>query len=217
MNISKKITEFQEKISPSKLIVVTKKRSKIELEEVLQSGVKDMAESRLQEIQEKYDAALLQKLKDQNVKLHFIGQLQTNKIKKIVELCDVIQSVTSFKHAQKIQNACEEIGKNLEIFIQLNLTDEEQKQGFSMDGDHQELYQLFTEIQKLSALEIKGFMCMGKKDDPQKTREAFKTCKALAKAFNLDEVSMGMSEDYQIAVEEGSTMLRIGSALFEES
>lgn len=215
MSILKKISEFQKKLTSAKLVVVTKRRSQDEVEEVIKAGVKDIAERRLQEIEEKYDASFLQLLKEKGAKLHFVGQIQSNKIKKIVQLCDVIQSLSRVEHAKKIQSVCEEFGKKMEVYIQLNLTEEKQKQGFFMQNDHQELHELFMKIQELPLIEVKGFMCMGKREDPQVTREAFKTCKALSDAFNLPEVSMGMSGDYQIALEEGSTMLRIGSAIFE--
>jgi pyridoxal phosphate enzyme (YggS family) len=215
MSIAKKIPEFQKKLEPAKLVVVTKKRSRDEVEEVVGAGVKDIAENQIQEIQKKYDQSFLQQLKEKGVKLHFIGQIQSNKIRKIVQSCDVIQSLSSWSHAQKIQTAAEEFNKNIDVFIQLNLTEEKQKQGLFIEEDHQELYDLFTKIQELSLLNMKGFMCMGKFGDEEKTRKAFRTCKALADAFNLSEVSMGMSGDYEIAVEEGSTMLRVGSTIFE--
>jgi pyridoxal phosphate enzyme (YggS family) len=217
MSIAKKLSEFQEKLQSAKLVVVTKRRSSEEIQEVIKAGMKDIAESRIQEIEEKYDSALLENIQKEKVRLHFIGQIQSNKIKKIVQYCDVIQSLSSVEHAKKIQAAAESLDKQIDVFIQLNLTGEDQKQGFNLSEDHHELFEMFSKIQDLASINIKGFMCMGRVDDPQKTREAFKTCKALTDAFNLSEVSMGMSGDYQIALEEGSTMLRIGSALFERS
>lgn len=217
MSISHTLATLRQQLLDVKLVVVTKKHPAEAIKEVIQAGVKDLGENRLQEIEEKYEQDLLQLMKEQGVKLHFIGQIQSNKIKKIVQYCDVIQSVCSIEQAEKIQAAAEELEKNIEVFIQLNLTEEDQKQGFPLIDDHKALFEFFTKLQELKALSVRGFMCMGKANDSEVTRTAFKTCKALADAFNLPECSMGMSDDYQIALEEGSTMLRLGSVVFENS
>lgn len=213
MTTLENITRISAEIQPAQLLVVTKHRSADEIREVIKAGVKQIGENRLQEIQEKYDEQLLSELKEKNVQLHFIGQLQSNKVSKVVSFCDVIQSVDSFELAEKINQAAEAQGKNIAIFLQLNLTDEEQKSGFS--GSEEELRTLVEKVQSFSHIDLLGFMCMGKEGDEEETRKAFRECKRLANQFQLPEVSMGMSQDYQIAVEEGATLVRLGSIIFE--
>jgi len=213
----KNIQEFQRQIMPAKLLVVTKTRPVRNIREVIASGVKDIGENTLQEIQKKYDHNLFRELQKNGVKLHYIGHLQTNKIRKIVRLCDVIQSVDSLEKAEKVNQAAQDLNKVMPIFLELNLTGEEQKHGIFLEGDddYHRLQQVISNIQKLTCLQLLGFMCIGKHDHPEETRRVFRKCKELANHFGLPEVSMGMSEDYPIAVEEGSTMVRLGRIVFE--
>lgn len=210
MSISENIQQLQKELSSAKLMVVTKNRSSKEIREVIEADITDIGENRLQEIEEKYDLQLFRELQNAGVKLHFIGHLQSNKVPKAVRLCDSIQTVDSLRLAKKINQAVERIGKVMPIFLQLNLTGEEQKYGLRED----QISEIIEAINQLANIQLIGFMCMGKQGDPEATRQAFRRCKQLADQFKLSEVSMGMSGDYQIALEEGSTMVRIGSAVF---
>ena len=192
-------------------MIVTKTQPAKVIREVIAAGATDIAESRLQEISEKYDLKLFRLMQQHQVRLHFIGRLQTKKLSKVVRLCDVIQSVDSWDKAQRIDQHAANLNKTMPIFLQLNLTEEPQKGGLHPD----ELSELVPQIQALPNTELLGFMTIGKLDDAETTRQAFRQCKALADQYQLPEVSMGMSGDYEIALEEGATMLRMGTRLFE--
>lgn len=222
------VQKLQQQIAPAKLLVVTKTRSVRQIRAVMESGVQYLGENTLQEIQEKYDHQLFRELQQKGVELHYIGHLQTNKIRKIVRLCDAIQSVDSLEKAEKVDQVAAELKKIMPIYIELNLTGEEQKHGINLseggvrnprppsgEDIDPRLQEMISSIQKLSNIRLLGFMCIGKKDDAEKTREVFRWCKKLADQFGLPEISMGMSQDYKIAVEEGSTMVRLGRGLFE--
>lgn len=211
--ISARIAVVQKKVLPAKLLVVTKGRSKAELQDVLKSGVNMIGENRLQEIQEKYDLPMFHEMKRRGVELHFIGHLQKNKVKKIVNLCDVIESVDSLDLAQHINSAATALKKIMPIFLELSLTGEAQKYGFT----ESEFTEHVGEIQRLPGLKLRGLMTMGKEGDDILTRSVFRQCKSLANTFGLSEVSIGMSDDYLMALEEGSTMVRLGRVIFATS
>jgi pyridoxal phosphate enzyme (YggS family) len=150
-----------------------------------------------------------------------IGHLQTNKVKKAVEYFDVIQSVDSLKVAQEIDKRAEAIDKIQEIFLQVNIGNEPQKHGFKLE----ELRPEINEIALLKNVRVTGMMCIPPYVSPEHARSYFKEMKALfdeikietqEKFDNVDlkELSMGMSGDYRVAIEEGATMVRIGSAIF---
>lgn len=214
MTLQEKIISLQKNIHPATLVLVTKKRSLQKIIEALGAGIKNIAENRLQEIEEKFDKLFLEKIRKEKVKLHFIGNIQKNKLRKILNYCEVIQSVDSLELAEKIQSLSKDLNKNIEIFIQLNLTGENQKSGI---GDDEKLSEIMSQISQLPNLKVRGFMCMGIFGHEKKTQQAFRRCKELTDHYGFSEISMGMSGDYHIALEEGSTMLRIGSAVFENS
>jgi len=205
------LSSLQSQSGPATLVVVTKKQPAKIIAEVIEAGATDLGENRLQEILDKYDPELFYFMKQRGVRLHFIGQLQSNKIAKIVRLCDMIQSVDSLDKAEKIDKAAAKFDKVMPILLQLNLTDEAQKAGVT----EEQLAELVPQIQTLDHIDLQGFMTMGKAGDEQATRQAFQKCKVLADQYKLTEVSMGMSGDFEIALEEGSTMVRIGSRIFE--
>ncbi len=192
-----------------KLVLVTKGRSVLEIERLIeeahQRGIRSirLAENRLEEASEKWPAI------QTPFEKHFIGKLQSRKIAKIVALFDVIQSVENLEQAQKISAACEEQAKIMRVFLQVNLSKLPQRSGV----DPQEALQLISKLKTLPHLELQGLMGIASMD-PFLARQEFRTLKALQ--GNLEECSMGMSEDYSIAVEEGSTLLRLGRVLFEE-
>ena len=148
-------------------------------------------------------------IKSQNdrIKLHLIGKLQTNKVKHAVKIFDFIHSVDSIKLAKKIADEQDKQNKNIKLFIQVNIGNEEQKSGVKVDKIEELI--IFS---KEANLNVIGLMCIPPaNEDPDKY---FNEIKTLSKKFNLSEISMGMSSDYLKAVENHSTYLRIGSSIF---
>lgn len=190
------------------LLAVTKMHGPQEINEAISCGITDIGENKVQELLSKYDD--IQK----GVRWHFIGHLQTNKVKSIVDKVDMIQSVDSLHLAEEIDRRCKAIGKTMDILIQVNAAGEVQKSGIAP----QELFPLIDEINKLSNLRIRGLMQVAPDiDDTDALRHYFKTVKDLFdKIPGADILSMGMSGDFEIAIEEGATMVRIGTKIFGE-
>jgi pyridoxal phosphate enzyme (YggS family) len=161
-------------------------------------GYHHFGENRVDSFLEKY-----QNLNSKAIIWHFIGHLQTNKSHKVLPYIDYLHTLDSLKLANLIQKYCE---KPLKCFIQVNLTEEQQKNGIGVF----EIDDFIKNIQKYDKIELVGFMTMGKQNDPIKTREAFKVLSQLKNQYNLPYLSMGMSDDYLIALEENATHLRLG-------
>ncbi|MCL4135478.1 UNVERIFIED_CONTAM: hypothetical protein GTU68_035798 [Idotea baltica] len=155
-----------------------------------------------------------------NFKTHLIGPLQSNKVKKAVEIFDCIQSVHSEKVLKLINKEAEKLNKEMDVFLQVNISEDEAKSGFQKE----ELVEIFNKdfINKLANINIAGLMCITAfYENKEDVRPDFiKMCeikKELELSNNIKlELSMGMSADYQIAIEEGASMVRIGSSLFGE-
>lgn len=216
--IKKNLLQIQEEIAPYRpnIIAVTKYFDENAMIEAYNAGLRDFAESRVIEASEKINN--LPEVIRENSKFHFIGHLQTNKVKKAVENFDYIHSVDSVKLAEKISEEAGRLGKIQKVLVQLNNANEEQKSGFSVDG----LFQNFGQIINLKNIEIMGLMNMAPfgasdADLTKLFREVIQTRDKLEREFNckLNDISMGMSQDYKIAAREGSTMLRIGRKLFK--
>ena len=215
--VKKNLTRIQEEIAPytPNIIAVTKYFGQDAIVAAYQAGVKDFGESRALEAIEKI-SQLPVEIK-QNSTFHFIGHLQTNKVKKVVEHFDCIHSVDSLKLANAISNAALEFGKVQNILLQLNNAHEVQKFGFDKDG----LILSFPEIEKLEGVKVLGLMNMAPLGAPDNEierlfKDVVATKNILEEKFqcSLPEVSMGMSQDYAIAARCGATMLRIGRKLF---
>lgn len=206
------ITLLKQELDPVKLMVVSKGQSADEVYGALLAGAKYFGENRVQEIVAKYSPELMEALSSASAEIHFIGKLQTNKVKALLPYIHTIQSVDSLKLAQKINSEAEALGRIIPIYLQINATGEPQKSGFSPA----EFRSNIGDISKLSSVSVSGLMCMGKEDDLEETRKAFRLCRELANEYGLEACSMGMSEDYSIALVEGSTMVRIGRKLFED-
>ena len=182
----------------------------------ISKGLKYIGENKVQELLSKYENY---NLKDAS--LQFIGHLQTNKVKQIVGKVDIIQSVDSLKLASEISKQSEKIGKNTDIFIEVNIGNEQNKSGVSKD----ELEELLHQIAILNGVKVKGLMTIPPICDKKtEIRKYFSLMYKLfidIKAKNIDNItmdflSMGMSSDYYEAIAEGSNMVRIGSSLFGE-
>ena len=188
-----------------KIIAVSKTFPINEILPLINHGQIHFGENKVQEAIEKW-----QEIKQdfKNLQLHMIGKLQSNKVKFVVPLFDYIHSLDSLKLAKKIAEEQNKIKKRLKIFIQINIGNEEQKNGID-EGDLEEFYKkCVNELE----LDIVGLMCLPPKDD--NTKEYFIKMKNLAQKINVKELSMGMSNDYLDAVKHGATYLRIGSKVF---
>ena len=201
--IDRKVEEQKINLKP-KVIAVSKTFKLEKILPLIDYGHLDYGENKVQEAVDKWSEI---KLIKQNIKLHLIGTLQTNKVKHAIKIFDYIHSVDSMKLAKKIADEQYKQKKNLKLFIQVNIGDEEQKSGVNAD----QIDDLITFSKKLN-LNIVGLMCIPPVNkEPDKY---FKEIKDLNNKFNLPEISMGMSSDYLKAVENSSTYLRIGSSIF---
>ena len=215
--IGKNLLQIQEEIAPCKprIIAVTKYFNEDAIIAAYKAGFRDFGESRVIEASEKINN-LPEDVK-KNSTFHLIGHLQTNKTKQAVKVFDYIHSVDSLKLAKSISQHASQIGKTQKILIQINNAEEEQKYGFSKT----EVFKYFEQIQNLESIEISGVMNMAplgidQNDIAKLFSEIVQIRNDLEKEFNckLQEISMGMSQDYKIAATQGSTMLRVGRKLF---
>ncbi|MBO4521218.1 MAG: YggS family pyridoxal phosphate-dependent enzyme [Alphaproteobacteria bacterium] len=188
------------------LVAVSKMHETEEILPLLQAGHRVFGENRVQEAMRKFPA-----LKEQfpDLKLHLIGGLQTNKVKEVVSFFDVIESVDRIELAEKLAAEMKKQGRNLPCFIQVNTGEEPQKSGIVP----RETISLVKQCRDLG-LNIVGLMCIPPVDDEPSPHFAF--LKKLAREADVKELSMGMSDDYDIAVQQGATFVRVGTALFGE-
>lgn len=215
--VRENLLQIQEDIAPYKpnIIAVTKYFDEKAMIEAYNAGLRDFAESRAVEAVEKIEN-LPAEVRN-NSKFHFIGHLQTNKVKKVVPIFDYIHSVDSLKLAKTIADEAKLFGKVQNILLQVNNANEEQKFGFSK----KEIFEVFPSIKELSSVSIAGIMNMAPLGASEEElnrlfEDVFNIKKELEQRFDceLRELSMGMSQDYKIAVKHGATMLRIGRKLF---
>lgn len=197
--------------SDVELVVVSKTFPADAVREAFESGERVFAESRLQEALPKME------LLPSSIQWHFIGSLQRNKVRKVLPAFDVIHAVDSLKLAHYINEIAAEMGIFPKVFIQINVGDEESKSGFEMDACRM----VFGELLALGRLEILGLMCIPPAgDDAESARPWFVALRAfrdeLERTFGviLPKLSMGMSNDFEVAIEEGATHVRVGSSIF---
>ena len=187
-----------------KIIAVSKTFSLDKILPLIEHGHLDFGENKVQEAVDKWTEI---KSKKSNIKLHMIGKLQTNKVKFAVKLFDYIHSVDSEKLAKKISDEQNKVNREIKIFIQVNIGDEDQKSGI----DKNQLSNLINYCKKID-LEVIGLMCI-----PPANIESdkyFKEMNLLNNEFGFQELSMGMSSDYLKATENSASFLRIGSSIF---
>ena len=177
------------------------------IEPLLKNGHDHFGENKVQEAMEKWSNI---KSKNNNIKLHMIGKLQTNKVKYVIPLFDYIHSVDNLKLAEKISKEQKKINRNLKIFIQVNVGDEKQKSGI----DKKDLLTFSKKCINELNLEIIGLMCIPPQNKDSK--KYFEVMLDLNKSLGLKELSMGMSFDYMDAIESGATFVRVGSKIFGE-
>jgi len=180
----------------------------------IEAGLKVFGESRVQEAEGKIAV-----LAHENIKWHFIGHLQTNKAKKAIELFDLIHSVDSFHLLSEIEKRAAASGKNIKLLLQVNLVGEEAKFGFSKKG----LFEILDKIYLYKNVSIHGLMAIPPwSEDPEDSRIYYRQMAAVEREISemtidgvrMEYLSMGMSNDFEIAIEEGANMIRIGTAIF---
>jgi pyridoxal phosphate enzyme (YggS family) len=187
------------------LLVVTKNQNFDKIKELISIGHFDFAENKVQEANEKWSEILKS---NKNIQLHLIGKLQSNKAKDAFSLFNFIHTLDNEKLANKFHEIEKNSQKKIKFFIQVNIGDEDQKNGIKID-----LLKDFVNLCKYDLkLDVVGLMCIPPKDlDPE---SFFNKMKSLSIENNLRELSMGMSSDYKQAIKCGSTFVRIGSSIF---
>tara|TARA_B100000767_G_scaffold89252_1_gene85782 strand:+ start:7143 stop:7781 length:639 start_codon:yes stop_codon:yes gene_type:complete len=193
------------KTNKANIIAVSKTFPVSEILPLVEQKQIHFGENKVQEAVEKW-TKIKREFKD--IKLHMIGKLQTNKVKFVVPLFDYIHSLDSIKLAQKINQEQNKIKKNLKIFVQVNIGNEEQKSGIKVE----DLEEFYKKCMLDFNLNIVGLMCLPPKNI--NSNEYFLKMKNLAMKLNIKELSMGMSNDYLDAANCGATFLRIGSKIF---
>ncbi len=189
------------------ILAVSKGFKSQEIKTIQNIGQNDFGESKFQEAFEKQ--LILKDIK--KIKWHFIGRIQSNKVRKIVQNFEYIHSVDSFEKLQKISHISYEEKKNPSIMLQVKLSEDPTKGGFNPDL----LISKWREIQELKNITLKGLMTINPKGLSSKENiELFKKCRSLADSLQLPDCSMGMSGDWEEAIEAGSTWLRLGSLIF---
>ncbi len=216
--VKRNLLQIQEDVAPYKpnIIAVTKYFDENAIVDAYNAGLRNFAESRVIEAIEKIERLPLEIRK--NSTFHFIGHLQTNKVKKVIKYFDYIHSVDSLKLAENISDEAQKVGKIQKILLQINNANEEQKFGFSKE----EVFEIFPSIQNLPSINVVGVMNIAplglSEDELGNLFEEISQIKTqLETKYNckLKEISMGMSQDYKIAVRHGATMVRIGRKLFK--
>ncbi len=197
-----------------RLLLATKTVEPERIKIAIASGEKLIGENRVQEYAEKFE-----ELKDVECEKHFIGHLQTNKIKDVLKYVSCIQSLDRLELAEKLHQRLLFEEKNIDAFVEVNISFEESKHGLSPE----EVFDFLEKIKEFNTIHIKGFMTIGLYDaDAEKVRPSFIRLRnirdeAIAKGLvsaDAKELSMGMSGDLETAIEEGATIIRVGSAIF---
>lgn len=223
MSIAEKLAEVEKRVSAAAeksgrkreditLVAVTKTYPVTVMNEAIELGVTDIGENKPQEVRDKYDSVL-------PVKWHLIGHLQTNKVKYIIDRVSLIHSVDSVKLMDEIERQAQKHSRDMDILIQVNISGEETKSGIRPD----ELEEMLVHAGSLSHVKVKGLMTIAPKTDNSVTnilhfdnmRQLFIDIKQKKyDNVNMTYLSMGMSGDFETAIECGANMVRIGSAIF---
>jgi PLP dependent protein len=230
VSIKENIASIQERIAAAArragrradevaLMAVTKRHPAERIREAYTAGLRLFGENRVQEFSGKVDS-----LRDLgNAQWHMIGHLQTNKAGKAAELFCAVDSVDSLKLAEKLDAAARGLGKKLDVLIEINVGGETAKSGVAAASS--KLEELLLAAPRFDGLQIRGLMTVPPfTDDPEGARPFFRKLRELREAvvarrlpgIEMDQLSMGMSHDFEVAIEEGSTCVRIGTAIFGE-
>jgi len=211
-NVKRLLRELPEGVT---LLAAAKERSAAEICEAVRAGITIIGENYLQ------DALRVINEVEEKAEWHFVGHLQSNKVKKVIDIFDMIESVDSLKLAKEIERWCERRNKVMPVLIEVNSGKEDQKTGVAPH----DVMQLIGEISSLDHIKVMGLMTMGPRfGDPEesrpyfrKTREIFEQIKALhLPNVEMKCLSMGMTNSYKVAIEEGANLVRIGTKIFGE-
>ncbi len=212
-NIKKACERAGRDVSSVTLIAVSKTKPIELMKEAEESGIINFGENKVQEICNKYDSFGPQ------IKWHMIGHLQRNKVKQVIDKVALIHSVDSYRLAQEISIQAQKINITVPVLLEVNIANEETKFGTSKE----DVIKLAEEISELPNIEIRGLMTVAPEtDNPEENRAYFREIRELSfdiknKNYNnvsMDILSMGMTGDYEVAIEEGSTMVRVGTGIF---
>ena len=204
--IKDKLNQLKSDLSENMRIIAVSKTFLIEdIKPLIEYGHEDFGENKIQEAVNKWSDI---KNKNPKLKLHMVGKIQTNKVKFLLPLFDYIHSLDNLKLAQKISDEEIKKKKKLKIFIQVNIDDESQKSGISIEN----LNEFYLKCINNLNLNIIGLMCLPSQN--KNPTDCFLLLKKLAKDLNIFELSMGMSNDYEEAIKCGSTYIRVGSNIF---
>lgn len=188
------------------LVAVTKGVNAAAIQAAFNCGLREFGENRVQEASGKIDE--LAELRP-HITWHMIGHLQTNKAKTVADIFDIVQSVDSVRLATVLNDKA---GKVLPVLLQVNISAESTKFGTSVE----EVNRMIEQIGKLSNLELKGLMTIAPLvEDPEEVRPVFRELRRLRDNLGLEHLSMGMTDDFEVAIEEGATIIRIGRAIFQ--
>lgn len=196
------------------IVAVSKTFGSEAVAEAFGAGIRDFGENYVQELEAKRKL-----LEDKPIRWHFIGRLQSNKVKFIAHYVDLIHSVDNLRLAQEIQKRAEQAGRTIGILIEVHTTDEATKSG----ADPGDVVPLAKEVSRLDHVRLQGLMTMGPfSDDPNDSRTSFRTVMDVRRAIekeginnvSMNLLSMGMTHDFEVAIEEGATIIRVGTAIF---
>ncbi|MDR2609828.1 MAG: YggS family pyridoxal phosphate-dependent enzyme [Clostridiales Family XIII bacterium] len=200
------------------LVAVSKTRAPAEIAEAIAAGARDFGENKAQEFESKYEA-----VKDPRVNWHFIGHLQRNKVKYLIGKVGLLHSVDSLRLAEEIDRRAGEAGIIMDVLVQVNAASEESKFGVS-SADTRELVREVS--QRCGNIRIAGLMNIAPAaDDPEEVRDVFRSVKMLfdeiardasGERIDMKWLSMGMTHDYEVAIEEGANIVRVGTGIFGE-
>lgn len=196
-----------------RLLLATKTVEPDRIRVAIEAGETLVAENRVQEVRPKFEA-----LEDLEYERHFIGHLQSNKVNALVPYISCLQTLDRLSLARKLQNRLEREGETLEVLIQVNTSGEQTKAGLDPD----EVEPFIRTIAGLDALKIRGLMTIGLNAEPEVARPSLTSLREIAdrireeniEGVEMTELSMGMTGDLEVAIEEGSTIVRVGSAIF---
>ena len=215
VSIKKNIEDIEKKCNRQdkvNLMAVTKTVDVDKVLEAIDAGITDIGENKPQELARKYEAI------GDKVRYHLIGTLQTNKVKYIIDKAYMIHSLDRIALCEEIQKRAEKIDKVINCLVQVNISKEESKHGFEVE----EIDEVFNSLKDYPHVKVRGLMMMAPHIESSETERYFKMTQELLQRlqkdypmYQLDQLSMGMSNDYHEALKHGSTMIRIGSALFK--
>lgn len=208
MEMNTQLIKELQNIQGVKIVAVSKRRTKEQIDEAFRHGLNTFGENRVQEFLEKYDP---------KYSWHIIGHLQTNKVKYIIGKVDLIESLDSIKLAKEIEKQAAKHDLIQKVLVQIKISEDPNKTGLP----YQDALPFIKELQSLKHIQVKGLMCVATHtEDMELVKEEFMKMNQLfqelkSKDPQIDTLSMGMSHDYKLAIACGSTTVRIGTALFE--